>query len=183
MTNRTYLTLLLLLAGNCLAGDVRVVSGRSVDLQPVHDWFANHQGERPMKHWKQVQVQEWKGDIAWPHVVIMLEDGTQQEVLLKNCDAFVLNPIKELVALDQQIAEADAGVMTTGATGNNTVTRRMAAQANANSDANKALAEQLRKNRAAVNQRAKAAKDVKLLAMFTGAKYGGYDVWDCGSRN
>jgi hypothetical protein len=42
------------------AQDLRIVNGRQVDLAPIHKWFTDHEGQRPMKHWQQIQIFEVK---------------------------------------------------------------------------------------------------------------------------
>jgi hypothetical protein len=50
----------------CAAVEMRTVGNAQVDLQPLVDWSVKKKGERPLKHWKLVQVLELKKPSASP---------------------------------------------------------------------------------------------------------------------
>jgi hypothetical protein len=52
------LIVLLITAVAASAADTRTFGGKSVDLQPVHDWKIDRKGERPLSHWKAVPGNE-----------------------------------------------------------------------------------------------------------------------------
>jgi hypothetical protein len=176
--------LFFLSALSCLAQDIRTVGGHPVDLAPVRAWLMTHQGDRPMKHWKQVQITEFKGETAtMPHVIITIDDGRMQEVLLKNIDAPVLAPLRELAEIDRQIAEVQPLANSQMASGGGSiVNQRMARMANNDIAAAQSRLSNLKQQRITAESKAKSAMQAKLLAMFVGTKYSGFEVWDCGRK-
>ena len=70
--------------------DVRVVNGKTVDLSPVHAWYLKRDGERPMKHWKKLEVCQLKGPTAgWERCVLKDEEGGLVEVFVGNLPAAI----------------------------------------------------------------------------------------------
>src|SRR3954471_3871513 len=65
--------------------DIRVVNGTSVDLTPVHEWFRTKEGDRPLKHWKQLQLFTVKDESAYGGIrcVLKTENGLM-EAYVKN---------------------------------------------------------------------------------------------------
>src|SRR5438045_8265683 len=59
---------ILFLTGFVLLGgelhDVRMVKGIQVDLAPVHAWVSDRKGERPMEHWREIQMTEVKDTVG-----------------------------------------------------------------------------------------------------------------------
>src|SRR5204863_5808 len=70
--------------------DLRLVGTTTVDLGPVHAWLQKNQGERPLKHWKRLQVFNIKGTVStMAQCVVKTEDGKFDEILVKNLPAQV----------------------------------------------------------------------------------------------
>ncbi|HEV2350831.1 MAG TPA: hypothetical protein VG028_13400 [Terriglobia bacterium] len=144
--------------------DIRLVNGRRVDLGPVRAWLAKPAGERPMKHWKILQVVEIRKQVGtWDECAVTFEDGAQADVLLNHCDSIVRTPILNLSNIDARLGQVDE--------------QRKELQAESSGPATRnALA-------ARRSARGRAAQRIKLLAMFTGQKYEGLQVWDCGAKS
>src|SRR4051812_38436478 len=105
---RTYRTLLLIAfslitADSCLAASLRSVNGKEVDLQPLIDWAADKKGERPLKHWKLVQIVDNKGQSAFQIVEANIE-GAKMQIALKNCPAEILGLLAQKQALEARLA-------------------------------------------------------------------------------
>src|SRR4051794_24070750 len=65
--------------------DLRLVGTTTVDVGPVHTWLQTNQGDRPLKHWKQLHVFSVKGYIStMAQYVVKTEDGKFEELLVKN---------------------------------------------------------------------------------------------------
>src|ERR1043165_211497 len=65
--------------------DLRLVGTTTVDVGPVHVWLQSQQGERPLKHWKQLQVFSIKGTMStMVQCVVKTEEGKFEEILIKN---------------------------------------------------------------------------------------------------
>ena len=90
---------------NCFSGDMRTVNGKEVDLQPLIDWAAHKKGERPLRHWKLVQILESKGQTAYPIVMADIE-GTKTQIALKNCPSGILQLLAQKQALEAQLSSA-----------------------------------------------------------------------------
>src|SRR5262245_36847478 len=93
----------LLSAHYCQSAELRSVNGREVDLQPLIDWAADKKGERPLKHWKLVQILENKGQTAYQVVLADIE-GSQTQIALKNCPAGILQLLTQKQNLEAQLA-------------------------------------------------------------------------------
>src|SRR5215467_3665769 len=87
----------------CESAELRHVNGKEVDLQPLIDWAAQKKGERPLKHWKLVQILENKGQTAYQLVLADIE-GTQTQIALKNCPAGILQLLAQKQTLEGQLA-------------------------------------------------------------------------------
>lgn len=165
----------------------------------ISAWLKNHQGERPLKHWKEIHVYEVKSEVGgWKKCLIGGETG-DQEVFLANIPA----PVQEF--LDTVKSQADAIENEQAAIEQEQVRIRRA-RANAPIDATtdgsgfvkvQAYYRQLDIDDERLSERkdalvklnatyrgtlTKAGDKTLTLAMFTGQKYGGLDVWDCGRR-
>ena len=75
---------------HCGAAEMRTVGNTEVDLQPLIDWTAKKKGERPLKHWKLVQVLEQKRQSASPVLLCDIE-GLKSEIMLRNCPKELLS--------------------------------------------------------------------------------------------
>lgn len=189
--------------------DLRVVNGMAVDLGPVHKWLLSRKGERPMKHWKQVQVLELNGDFAgYARCVGSIENGPKMEILVAHLPpgpAKFLTAMKQrhgqIVALRAQLAADRRTIaalgdryvytpsqqvsITSGSRGGTTVdseaTRFADYQAALrNREQHESmLAEFEAAYRDLLQQN---AKQTTFLAMFTGKKYSNLDIWDCGRK-
>ncbi len=178
--------------------DLRVVNGVAVDLGPVHKWLADHQGERPLKHWKQLRVTEIKTPISgWERCRVKNEAGGEVELLVANLPAQVktffqsLNQqyadivrlrtrieteTRTIRLLDGQIPEAAWG--DTAYVNSVISQRRQLEAAKANLETSR---EQLVTLQTSYDEQVgQAGERLTVLAMFSGRKYSGLEVWDCG---
>jgi hypothetical protein len=189
------------------AGDIRNVGGRSVDLQPIHDWKVDKRGERPFAHWKDVLVHEVLDKPGgWDRCRVEI-DGKHREILVANLpasigtflDAFArrLNTIKGLraqLAADEQAAHDAANRWLFTEEGFTTVKSGTSGFYVDNQDTRLSRMLELdrrvdleRKQLAALEaEQAKAVRQsseaLTVLAMFTGRTYAKLEVWDTGLR-
>lgn len=180
----------LISVGHSFAQDVRIVGGRAVDLQPVHTWFGTHKGERPMAHWKQIKVTQIKNPIAtWDDCFIQTEDGATTEILLAHCDPSVRSSFAALSGADSRITFLESQINADHAQLAAPYQKGAIAVQRARSAVSAQLATLQGEYSTLTNQRAKiflahveSARQVNLLAMFTGQRYSGLEVWDCGLK-
>lgn len=183
------LTLLFTISGLSIAfgADVRIVSNVRVDLQPVHDWYENRDGERPMKHWKQIAIVDFTPSGPWPLCTLCGE--VSKTVYLKNLPGPVIqywsqvgNLKTRIGNLENQISDdkkrlriAQANYAEYGSEYDQS-RDRFAANIRNNEDDLDRLKDQLselqNKSRDAISE----------FAMFTGQVYSGKEVWDCGLK-
>lgn len=171
--------------------DLRTVNNLPVDLTPLDQWLLNPDGERPLKHWKEIQILNFEGRVAvWPKVHL-LADGKEMEVLLANADkaesflTSITNATARIHATRHWIEQADSNLEHAEARAEliNTTTTASAyvpAEWYATvDDARRAL-----QHMEAARDRlyAQVPKVTTDLAMFTGKTYGNLEVWDCGKR-
>ena len=92
--------------------DIRTIGQTKVDLQPIHDWKAaggsktneaKGRGERPLSHWKDITVLEYVKSLGNPVVVVKLEGGETQTIMLKNCPATLVANLIRRPPLDQTV--------------------------------------------------------------------------------
>lgn len=192
------LFLLFLFVLSASASDIRSIGGRSVDLQPIKDWERTHRGERPMQHWKKVEFISSVSQLsAWRKCKVLIEGEAPTEVLMANLPTEAKNHFDKLQNLsarvsqlstyveneDRRIRQVDA-VTPTGAAGNAAyVNAVMAQRAQVNYDA-----EVLRDRKRELDRLASELEDeIKITvtdyAMFTGSKYSGLQIWDCGQKH
>ena len=188
--------------------DFRMVSGIEVDLAPVNNWLSAHKGERPMKHWQQIQIIEVKSCVGtWDLCQVKNESGQALDLYVENVPAEIKEFLGDLaqqqraiaaltrqISLDKQTKEAawnrymkkdsPAYRITSDSRGlscDTEATRQ--ADAKAIRQKLKNEQEQLRKLNAAYERDSHLAQQrITTLAMFTGRKYGGVEIWDCGKR-
>lgn len=186
--------------------DFRIVNGKQVDLAPIHKWLVDHEGQRPMKHWQQIRIYEVKSSVGtWDLCRVKNESGQTLDLYVNNEPAEIkqflatfaeqeraIDILRAQLARDKQIKEAawnryiytdsTAYSVTIGSRGSSAdtdLTRRADAYAiSAKVEAEEqelALAEGQYERTLAQSE-----KRVTVLAMFSGRKYGGVDIWDCG---
>lgn len=107
------------IAATSLANDVRTVSKKKIDLQPIHDWkMAKNEGasytnaagtsERPLKHWKDISITEYVTTLGNPVVVAKLGDGTTQTIMLRNCPKSLVTKLSRKKTLLDRLKGASA---------------------------------------------------------------------------
>ena len=194
-----------------LRQDIRVVGNREVDLGPIHQWLLDPTGERPLKHWKDIQVFNIKENIAGLiRCVVQFEESPGfSEILIKNLPEevrsyfIVLNRQAAVIArLAAEVAAQEAyakrldavnpqegriAVATRNADGS-VVYLETPALTRGRAEANLAQVEVGEKRELLAkleaehpDWRAQGNTRTRILAMFTGAKYTNLEVWDCGT--
>jgi chromosome segregation ATPase len=179
MNSRIIFLLALLFVGvNCCpAAEVRTVNGKEVDLQPLIDWSAHKKGERPLKHWKLVQILENKGQTGFQVVTADIE-GARTQIALKNCPGGILQLLTQKQALESQLAGARQEHQAAAQDAANTRKRKEVKQAKRSEAAAAELEKNTTKELAELEQKIKEQKGV--YAMNTGATFNGLPVWDTG---
>lgn len=86
--------------------DIRVIGGRSVDLAPVHQWYANPEGrDRPLKHWVKMTILEIKPSFGGTYLQCLVEtDAGRQEVLFKSLPTATTQIVSRIQSLERQVA-------------------------------------------------------------------------------
>jgi hypothetical protein len=83
--------------------DVRSVNGKSVDLAPLHKWYATKKGPRPLPHWKKLTFESVGGNVgAWPQCKVKTEDGETLTILIANLPSTVRSHFTEIAALERE---------------------------------------------------------------------------------
>jgi hypothetical protein len=204
-----YAVALLSIASSALAQeahDVRIVNGNQVDLAPVHKWFGDHKGQRPMKHWQQVQIFEVKYSVGtWDLCRVKSESGQTLDLYVDNVSSSIkqfltsfaeqqraIAILRAQIARDKRVKKAawdryvntdsSAYSITSGSRSSSVDTESTRlADAKTMNQRLEAEEEQLASLEAAYERAiGQSAQRLTTLAMFTGRKYGGVDVWDCG---
>jgi len=171
-----------------VAADVRIVNNLRVDLQPVHDWMETKKGDRPMAHWKQIEIKEVIGGGPWAMCKLAIE-GKSQTVYLKNVPASAAQYWTKLSDLTIRVKNLQQKIA------NDTKRLRNADTVQADFDSDyyrnretfrvnlensrddlRNLQSQLSELRSQENE---FASD---FAMFTGQVYNKLEVWDCGIK-
>ena len=164
----------------CLAAEIRTVGNVEVDLQPLIDWTAKKKGERPLKHWKLVQILEQKKQSAAPELLCEIE-GLKMSIILKNGPGEILNLLHQKDALGTKLAAARKVEATTAENLANAKTKRQKRLATQNhkvaTDSEKAINKDLAVLEKKINQQP------KIFAMFTGATFDSLPVWDTGLKS
>lgn len=202
-----FLILLSVAALTVSSGDVRTVGGRSVDLQPIHDWKVDHKGDRPLPHWKDVLVHEvLDRPGGWDRCKVQIE-GKHRELLVANLPnsvrAFLqtfsqrLNAIEALraqLAADRVAAQEAANRWLFTTTGYASVRAGTSGVYVDNEDTRLAHMLELQRRVDMETKRLaaleaehalaveKAGENLTILAMFTGKSYAKLEVWDTGLR-
>jgi hypothetical protein len=176
--------------------DVRIVSGVKIDLTPVHAWFRNRNGERPLKHWKQLQV--FKIEQAGPSdlCTVKTEDGGFTKMVILNLPANVktyfgeisrkqaaIAQLKTQIDHDEPIVNREDAVAPTGASGDASYpgyVNSQRVQANLDMVALNEKKQALAKLESELDVLKNRTDLVTVFAMFSGRKYGDDPIWDCG---
>ena len=171
------IALLALPANCCEAAELRHVNGKEVDLQPLIDWAAQKKGERPLKHWKLVQILENKGQSAFQIVMADIE-GTQTQIALKNCPASILQLLTQKQSLEGQLASVKQDHQAAAQQVATSHKRKDVKQAKQTEASDSEMEKNIKKELADLDQKIKQQKGV--YAMNTGATFNGLPVWDTG---
>ena len=178
--------------------DYRLVNGVTVDLAPVHKWLSNREGNRPLKHWKQLRIVELKQSLsAWEKCLVKNEAGDEVEVLIANLPsstksfftglnqqyaeilrlrATIESDTRKIRLLDSQVPEAAFGEISWV---NSMHTQR------AQLETWKANVESMKERLAALQsdydaKLAESPERLTIVAMFSGHRYADLEIWDCG---
>jgi hypothetical protein len=170
-------TLVCLDLNYCHSAELRNVNGKEVDLQPLIDWAAHKKGERPLKHWKLIQVLENKGQSGYSIVMADIE-GTKTQIALKNCPGGILQLLTQKQALEAQLSSARQDHQAAAQEAANTRKRKEVKQAKRSEAAAAQEEKNTKKELAELEQKIKQQKGV--YAMNTGAIFNGLPVWDTG---
>lgn len=170
------------------AADIRIVSNVHVDLTPVHNWMENHEGDRPMPHWKQINILEVLTGAPWP-VCKLAADGKSKTVYLKNIPLLSIQywnqfndlttriaNLKKQIAVDEKRYESADAVQ--AEYGSQFSQNRN--QFYANLQNSKRTLDELREQLSELQTRKKDF--ISDFAMFTGQIYNKMEVWDCGQK-
>jgi hypothetical protein len=179
MNRRTILTVaLLFVAANCsISAELRTVNGKEVNLQPLIDWSAHKKGDRPLKHWKLVQILESKGEMAYPVVMADIE-GTKTQIALKNCPSSILQLLGQKQALEAQLASVKQDHQAAAQQVANSRKRKDVKQAKQTEASDSEMEKNIKKQMSDVEEKIKQQKAV--YAMNTGGTFNGLPVWDTG---
>ena len=171
-----------------------LVRNKPVDLSPVVKWLERKEGERPMPHWKVIEIQSLRGKGWGGYLVSAKVDGKEHEgkMLIQNIPATLL----ELIAADDAALKAMTDIearIEVIERQNLELERQKELTVREYSTAYEVALAQLRANEQAIAELRVAhtkqmdtlrytseARKSKLLAYFTGQKFGQHEVWDCG---
>jgi hypothetical protein len=179
--------------------DIRVVNGLSVDLAPLNKWLVDRQGDRPLKHWMQIQVGEIKEPVAtWQRCVVKGEIG-ELTILLDNLPQSVIDFLQHSGELHAEIRNLTAEIESK----QSALNRAGAKAADANNatgaptfapnyyviggETAKAQLEDMRTKLEHLQARysalmGQAVESTTVLAMNTGRTYSNLPIWDCGAK-
>jgi hypothetical protein len=168
------------------------IRNKPVDLSPVVKWFETRNGERPMPHWKVIEIEnvlakEWGG-----YRVSAKVDGTNYStsIVIQNIPTTLLKAIAADDAALKAMADIEAQIrvlerqnldlerqkeLTVREYGN--AYELAVAQTRANDEAIAALQVAYMNHQQTLSFTSVARKS-KLLAYFTGQKVGPSEVWD-----
>jgi hypothetical protein len=175
---KLFLVTLLFFGTNlCGSAELRWVNGKEVDLQPLIDWAAHKKGERPLKHWKLVQILENKGQTAYQIVLADIE-GTQTQIALKNCPGVILQLLSQKQSLQAQLASVKQDHQAAAQQAANSHKRKDVKQAKQTEASDSEMEKNINKELSDLEQKIKQQKGV--YAMNTGTTFNGLAVWDTG---
>lgn len=168
--------LVLLLVATASAAEVRKVGNTEVDLQPLIDWTAKKKGERPLKHWKLVQVLELKKPGPSPALLCNI-DSVKTELILRNCPKELTDLVRRKSELEAKLAAARKDEGAAAEDLNEARNKRQERQAKRANSAARDTQKVLEKERKEVEQK---IKQQRVYAMSTGQTFDGLPVWDTG---
>ena len=187
---------LLLFAALCVSASAdnwRQVNGVKVNLTPLDDWIAKPDGERPLKHWKKVEILELKEVMGgWQKCAVKIEAEGAKEILIVDLPYQTIEFLKRQKQKTDAIASLKAQIQSdeTAAKKIKTATHRgmRAGSAASQSYAKEMAVEEIQRKKANLAdlqaEPKSAQKQVKVpntvLAMFSGKSYSGLPIWDCG---
>jgi len=169
---------LLLTHVNTSATEMRKVGSTEVDLQPLIDWTAKKKGERPLKHWKLVKVQELKRQLPSPVLLCDIE-GAKTEIILRNCPKELTELLRRKSELDTKLAAARRDEGAAAEDLNEAHNKRQTRQAKRANTAARDAGKVVQKDLTEVE---KKIKQQSTYAMATGQTFEGLPVWDTGLR-
>ncbi len=179
--------------------DIRIVNGKQVDLAPLKRWLAQPEGDRPLKHWKQLQVIDVKDRIgSWDRCSVRTETKETVVLFVENLPQGIKTFFQSVASQKGAIAAQEANIRSTeakllqahaakptGAVGSaEYVDSLIAKRASINQwSANLTAAkEELGRLKSAHGETLeKHSSTTTVLAMFTGRKYAETEIWDCGT--
>jgi len=85
--------------------DIRVISGRSVDLAPLHQWYRSPEGaDRPLKHWVRLSFLEIKPVYSGSYLSCLVDaENERREVLFKTLPQVFKDTVTRMHALQTNL--------------------------------------------------------------------------------
>jgi hypothetical protein len=174
------------------------VRNQAVDLTPVVQWLQGREGERPMPHWRVIQVQSLARGAWGGHQVAANIEGENRQIVIQNLPREVVTAFErertllaEMAVIEQRMdrigrqnLEIDRILELTVRDLSNTYEVNKARRLS-----NDHLLRELDLTHQRLAEQRKttsALKDSQVLAFFTGQtvsgglKLGNLEVWDCG---
>jgi hypothetical protein len=172
-----------------------LIRNKPVDLSPVVKWLEKKEGERPMPHWKAIEIEnilakEWGG-----YRVSVKVDGASYKapIVIQNIPDELLKLVAADDATSKSMADIEAKIAVLERQ-NMELERQKELTVREYGTAYESAVAQLQANEVVMaglrteylNQQqtlsfTSEAKKSKLLAYFTGQKVGPHEVWDCGT--
>ena len=88
--------------------DKRTLGKTTVDLAPIHKWIAKPIGERPMKHWKQVEIFELKqGTAAFDLCTVQIEKTGHDTILIAHLPDKLRGFLARVTQLTNEVARLE----------------------------------------------------------------------------
>ena len=176
------------------AADLRYVNDTAVDLSPLDAWLKQRKGERPLKHWKELHITSITATQPIPKCSVTIE-GETKTVFLRNLPPPTVDAFAQVAALEPQVQKlsdsvaaerirvdklkADAQAHGHSRRVKHTLNQHAKVASTDLSASSKQLDALRAKLKSAKEKEQKLALE---LAMNTGQKYAGLEVWDCGRR-
>ena len=179
--------MVLTIGGSTYAAEIRIVGGKSVDVEPVIDWLAKPKGERPMPHWKKIHVTECLEMIGQQTKCIVTVDDKSKTVLLANLKPEAAKRLARVAYLKAYIPKETERMK------NEELHFEHLQATMPRGRTKRSLGKQdsiaLKHDKMSLHERISESKkllaEVKAdwdLAMYTGVNYAGLEAWDCGVR-
>jgi hypothetical protein len=176
-------------AGSLNAADIRIVNNVRVNLQSVHDWVDNHDGERPMKHWKQIKIIQFVPGGPWPTCTLLVDGKDHKTVYLKNIPVSAIQYLNQVSYLESQIKNLSEQIATDTKRLRvaNAVQAEYGSEYDQNRDIFAANLHNKEDDRDSLVEKLSGLKSQEKeltsdFAMFTGQIYNNMEVWDCGLK-